>query len=149
VIFLMAAGLLSSCSREGEIAGTGASTTPYGVWTWDDAYVVVILRSGRYTFCDRSTCFEDSVDTSNPNYVRLEDFYRQPLGQQFGRDAYRDDAVFESFRAAVSGSMHPHDLDFSVNRPLAKPTRTRCKRAHCVAIGHLQDGAIFERVAEF
>lgn len=54
-IVIVLAAALASCARGERVADEEAAMTPYGVWTWDDAYVVAILRSGKYTFCNRAT----------------------------------------------------------------------------------------------
>jgi hypothetical protein len=139
----------SSCSGGSDTSRTTIDESLYGVWTWSNRYVLVLLRSGTYVFCDESVCFKDSLDLSNENYVWLENFYRQPLAQKFGTDAFRNDTAFKADRAAVSQSARPFDLDFYPNRPLASSSRARCKIEPCVAIGHLVDGALFSRVVAF
>lgn len=139
-----------SCSDPPQ--ATHDSTTglePYGVWSWDNRYVLVLTRSSTYSFCDSSECFIGTVDLTNPQYVWLVDFYSRPLAARFGHDAFQNAQTFDVYRRAAANSTRPDDLDFSPGRVQSNLVSARCGDRPCVVIGHLHEGAVFTRLVDF
>ena len=142
--------LVVSCTDEPRSVRTGvAAGTPYGVWVWDEKYVAVLTRSDTYSFCDEFKCVTGQVDVSNPHYVWLVNFYKDPLAEKFGLDAYLSKPAFDAYRSAVATSRHPEDLDFTPGRVQAESSTVRCAKQPCVILGHLEKGAVFRQIVAF